>query len=174
MVALTIAPAAEPSRVPAKAPSGPQLPIQPRRPGGAPSTRKTDEAMYSPPTAIPWSRRNTSSRTGAASPIVTALGSTPMQKEGTAIAGREEVRPDLLREESKEGEVVPLEYVAHEAGDHAPAHGGRGAELLGDHAGRRDGGRDGGHGGSSWRNESHDTASDSGTPGRADPTVGLA
>src|SRR6185295_10206632 len=62
------------------------------------------------------------------------------------VAGGEEVGPDLLGEESEEREVVPLEHVAHEARDHASAHRSRGAELLGDHAGRRDGVvRDGGH-----------------------------
>jgi hypothetical protein len=35
ITAFTIAPAAEPSSVPANAPTGPQLPIHPRRPGGA-------------------------------------------------------------------------------------------------------------------------------------------
>src|SRR3954452_12829507 len=73
------------------------------------------------------------------------------EQGGGRVTGGEEVGPDLLSEESKQSEVVPLEYVAHEAGDHTPAHGTRGEELLGDHAGRRDGFGDGGHGGSSWR-----------------------
>ena len=152
--------------------------------------------MYSPPTAIPCSRRNTSSRTGAASPIVAALGqhadaegrnrhrqhrpdqrllaaepvTNPAEQRaaygtheepggkgaerseqgGRRIAGGEEVRADLLSEESKEGEVVPLEHIAHEACDHTPAHGSRSAELLRDYAGRRDGIGYGGHDGSSW------------------------
>src|SRR5688572_2164221 len=47
--------------------------------------------MYSPPTASPWSRRNSSSRTGAASPIVSAPGSTPMKKDGNAMARTDQI-----------------------------------------------------------------------------------
>src|SRR6476659_4156531 len=68
------------------------------------------------------------------------------EEGGGGVAGGEEVGPDLLGEESEEREVVPLEHVAHEARDHASAHRSRGAEFLGDHAGRRDGIGDGGHG----------------------------
>jgi hypothetical protein len=91
ITAFTIAPAAEPSSVPAVAPIGPQLPIHPRRPGSAPSTRKTADAMYSPPTARPWSSRSPRSRIGAARPMVAAPGRTPMKNEGNAIASTDQI-----------------------------------------------------------------------------------
>ena len=85
--------------MPVKAPTGPQLPIHPRRPGSEPSTRNTVEAPYSPPTASPCISRNTSRRIGAAIPIVSVLGNTPMKKEGNAIAITDQssacLRPNL-------------------------------------------------------------------------------
>src|SRR6476659_8129432 len=98
-VVFTIRPAAEPSSVPAKQPNGLQAPINPRFPGTAPSTRNTDDAMYSPPTASPCSSRNTSSSAGAASPMVASLGSSPMQNDGRAMARTDQssacLRPNL-------------------------------------------------------------------------------
>ena len=134
--------------------------------------------MYSPPTASPCSSRNTSSSTGAASPIVAALGQEPdeerreghredrpderllatesvadpaeqrpadrpheepggerpeggEQRSGGIVAGKK-CAPICAGEEAEQGEVVPLEHVADDAGDYAAADGGRGAELLGD------------------------------------------
>ncbi len=71
------------------------------------------------------------------------------RSEAVGLCGREEVRADLLGEEAEQGEVVPLEHVADDAGDDAAADGTRSAELLRDHAGRDDR-RDGGHGVSCW------------------------
>ena len=94
------------------------------------------------------------------------------EQRGRRVIGGEEVRADLLGKEAEQREVVPLEHVADEARDHTAANRGRGAELLRDHAGGRDGFRNGGHGDSFWGNEAHDTAWECGTPRSADRARG--
>ena len=66
--AVSSAPVAEPSRMPPTAPQQPMAPIRPRRPGGACSTMKTMEVVYSPPTDRPWTMRRNVSAIGASIP----------------------------------------------------------------------------------------------------------
>ena len=61
-------PVAEPSKMPPTAPQPAMAPMKPRRPGGARSTMKTIDVVYSPPTERPWIMRNRVSRIGAAIP----------------------------------------------------------------------------------------------------------
>lgn len=68
MTEASSAPVAEPSRMPPTAPQPAIAPIRPRRLGGARSTMKTIEVVYSPPTDRPWIMRRRVRRIGAAMP----------------------------------------------------------------------------------------------------------
>ena len=68
IVEASSAPVAEPSRMPPTAPQPAMAPTRPRRPGGARSTMKTIEVVYSPPTDRPWIMRRSVRMIGAAMP----------------------------------------------------------------------------------------------------------
>ena len=70
MTAASTAPVAEPTRMPATAPQPAMAPMTPRWSGGACSTMKMMEVVYSPPTDRPWIMRRSVSRIGAATPSV--------------------------------------------------------------------------------------------------------
>ena len=66
------------STMPAGSPSATTLPKKPRRPSGACSTDISTAPPHSPPRANPCTKRSTTSRTGAHTPICAYVGSSPI------------------------------------------------------------------------------------------------
>ncbi len=70
---------------PAGTPIWTKAPNRPRRPFGAYSVDISTAPPHSPPTPSPWTRRSTTSSTGARNPIDAYVGSSPISVVATPI-----------------------------------------------------------------------------------------
>ena len=83
------------NRKPSAAPTAPDEPMSPLRPGGALSVESTTAPACSPPNANPWTSRNASTSAGAAKPIRSAPGTSPTAAVATPISSNVTTRMRL-------------------------------------------------------------------------------